>query len=486
VAEWWQCRRATILWWLPAVGLATALKWHFSAAEAADIGWMLQPLALLLRLATGWHFRRNAQGEWPSLDAGIVLIKACAGINFMILSFLGWCWLSRPRGGTPRWSTASLEWPLLLGGALVYAWLTTLLVNLLRILAIVHWQGALQHWLPAPDAHRLLGLLVYLPSLGLQWMLSEPRRRGRALLMAVALYALLMLGVPLLTGNAAANRTAYRAQALAVLAVLLPLTAAGCWWRWRRDPGSGLGAAAEGLGQGLDERVRLVERPLEGGAPQVGVGEIGAAQVGGGEVRLPQRGAGESRAVQQGGGEIGVLGRGAGQVGAGEIGAHQLGVDQHAAQAVAVAQRPAGQVDALHEDVLEVGLAEVGLTGARADQIGAEQVGAAERRPAEVGAIEARVEQVGVAQVRADERCILEVRPLGIDAREIRAAEVGAAQVGVLQLGAAQPGTVQVATGEHPAREIAAGEIGAGPQQAAVAGRCRRGQQAAAEQQPLP
>lgn len=198
MAEWWRCRRLTLAWWSLAVGLAAALKWHFSAAEAADIGWMLRPLALLLQLATGWHFQRMAGGEWASVDAGVVLVKACAGINFMTLSFLGWCWLARPRGpaAAPAGS-ALLEWPALLGGALVLAWLSALGTNLLRVVVIVHAQRLLQEWLPAAAAHRALGIAVFLPALSLQWLLCEPRRPAVALLAACGTYALLLLGVPL-------------------------------------------------------------------------------------------------------------------------------------------------------------------------------------------------------------------------------------------------------------------------------------------------
>jgi exosortase K len=243
VAEWWHRRRRTVLWWSLAVGLAAALKWHFSAAEAADIGWMLRPLVLLLRLVAGWHFRRNGSGEWQSEAAGIVLVKACAGINFMCLSLLGWCWLARSREPGPRARAPALEWPLLLAGALVLAWATALLANLLRIVAIVHLQPQLQHWLPPAQAHRLLGLLIYLPALGLQWAWCDPQRPQRALLAGLVLYVLLMLGVPLLTGHAAANRAVFREQALAVLAVMVPIAVAGSWWSRRRAHRSGASVA---------------------------------------------------------------------------------------------------------------------------------------------------------------------------------------------------------------------------------------------------
>ena len=231
VAEWWQCRRPQLLWWSLAVAVAAALKFHFSVAAASELQWMLRPLALLLQAIAGWRFERNAAGEWFSVAAGIVLIKACAGINFMVLSFAGWCWLWQPLPGVCERRVAWLP-ALRLGRALACAWATALLVNALRILAIVYAQPSFERWLQPAAAHRLLGLLVYLPALGLQWRWMDRERPGRALVIAAALYVALMLVLPLLTGQAAANRGAYLEHCLVVLALLLPpLLLTGMWRR---------------------------------------------------------------------------------------------------------------------------------------------------------------------------------------------------------------------------------------------------------------
>lgn len=229
MAEWWQCQRLSLLWWSLAVGLAVGLKWHFSTAAASELGWMLHPLSLLLRAATGWRFERNAQGEWQSIDAGIVLIKACAGINFMVLSWLGWCWLWRPVTSAPStpWA-ASLHYPLRLVRALGCAWSASLAVNALRIVAIVHAQPALERWLPPIDAHRLLGLLTYLPAIGFQWLWMDRGHAGRALLTGCGLYAALMLLAPLLTGHAWADPGTYARHVAFVVAAALPLCGLAC------------------------------------------------------------------------------------------------------------------------------------------------------------------------------------------------------------------------------------------------------------------
>lgn len=202
--------------------VAVALKWHFSAAAASGLEWMLQPLALLLQALAGWSFARNAAGEWESLGAGLALVKACAGVNFMVLSFLGWCWLWRPHG-FPNWAQRSpRRWPLL-AAALACAWVMALGVNALRILVIARWQPGLEHWLPPADAHRALGLLVYLPALSLQWLLVERQRPARALLAVSALYAALLVVVPLLTGNATLQSARFATHVAYLAGMLLPL-----------------------------------------------------------------------------------------------------------------------------------------------------------------------------------------------------------------------------------------------------------------------
>lgn len=231
MVEQWRNLRATAVWWSLVAGLAAALKGYFSAAAASGLEWILRPVSWLLRLVAGWNFQQNELGEWYSLDAGIVLVKACAGINFMILSFAGWCWIARPRGHS-SWRQAAFDWPLLLGSSLVFAWGAALAVNTLRILGIVYWQPALEEWLPPGEAHRLLGLVIYITALNLQLLLFDRRRWQRAVLVTCGLYAALMLVVPVLTGNAAANPSLYTRHFIMSLAVLLPLSALALG-RWR-------------------------------------------------------------------------------------------------------------------------------------------------------------------------------------------------------------------------------------------------------------
>ena len=237
MVEWWQCRRAPLTWCALAGAVAVALKIHFSAAAASELQWMLHPLAWLLQAATGKAFLRDAAGNWECRAAGIVLVKACAGINFMVLSFSGWCWMLRPRARA--W--AIWQWPLRIGVALACAWLLALGVNALRIVLIGRFQPTLEQCIASADAHRLLGLLTYLPALCVQGLLADRAEPARAVLWACGFYALLMLGVPMASGAAAADPRLYAAHAAEVIVVLLPLLGLASWrhnCRARRFSGS--------------------------------------------------------------------------------------------------------------------------------------------------------------------------------------------------------------------------------------------------------
>ena len=56
---------------------------------------------------------------------------------------------------------------------------------------------------------------------------GEPRRLARAAVLGAALYTGVMIVMPLISGGAATNLNAFRAHALMVLAIALPLGVAG-------------------------------------------------------------------------------------------------------------------------------------------------------------------------------------------------------------------------------------------------------------------
>ena len=184
-------------WWLTVLGVALAIKHHYSIATVAELDWMLRPLSLLLEWLSRHPFHRNSLDEWVSESADVRLAKSCAGINFLLMSLAAWAWVFRPdrREDTdiPTWVAGRI---LLLFAVIVAAWTTSLMANCLRILVAMN--------LPAhgDGLHRLIGMLIYVPLLSLQLHLGDRGNWTAALAGPVILYLLLMAVVPVLTGNA--------------------------------------------------------------------------------------------------------------------------------------------------------------------------------------------------------------------------------------------------------------------------------------------
>lgn len=207
--------------------LAVALKHHYSTAGVAELDWMFRPLSQLLEWYTGHAFYRDGGDGWVSEAADVRLVKACAGINFMVMSFVAYAWVLRPDRRAPAtvlsWTSGRV---LLLGGAFLASWVTAVLANSARIIIAMNmdphgWvQGALG--MGAADVHRLTGMAVYLPVLSLQTMLGD-RGKGRgAFLVPLVLYLLLTVAVPLITGNALREPTLFLRHLLTLSGVIVP------------------------------------------------------------------------------------------------------------------------------------------------------------------------------------------------------------------------------------------------------------------------
>ena len=197
------------LWWLAVAAIAVLIKHHYSVATATDLEWIFHPLAMLLELFTGHIFQQDNYGEWVSYSANVRLVKACAGINFMLMSFIAYAWVFRPdKQENTNDLTHIMGQLLLISAAIIAAWATCLLANSLRI--IIAMEAVSQHWelpsigIDAKQLHRLIGMFIYIPFLSLQMTLGETKRKhSKALFIGpLLLYLILTVFVPLLTGNA--------------------------------------------------------------------------------------------------------------------------------------------------------------------------------------------------------------------------------------------------------------------------------------------
>ena len=164
--------------------LVLSCKQAISMASVAQLQWLLWPLAALLNAATPLHFEPTPAGEWWDAGHGLVIVKACAGTNFLLASWMGywWIWRGRPCG-----------WDVILRAA-VAAWFTTLGANALRILLIAYLQDDIARIaeLEGGEAHRLIGICVYFTFLAAQM------GGVRGLPTATALYLGVTLALPTL------------------------------------------------------------------------------------------------------------------------------------------------------------------------------------------------------------------------------------------------------------------------------------------------
>lgn len=174
----------TIRRWGTILLLALALKAGYSAATTEQLQWLLRPLAGLLNATSLFDFAPAAGGEWLDAGRGLIIVKACAGGNFLIASWLGWLW---------RWRARSFGLALALR-AFAAAWLTSLLANAARIVLIGYGQDDLARLagLSGADSHRLIGIGVYFGALLLQLRGADTALAAPAIYLGVTLLAPLL------------------------------------------------------------------------------------------------------------------------------------------------------------------------------------------------------------------------------------------------------------------------------------------------------
>jgi exosortase K len=224
--------RSSILTTLAALALAGLLKHHYSHASAEDLRWILKPTTFLTSCLVSGEFAFQAGEGYLSREHSVLISPACAGVNFLVVASL-----SLVLGFSARFATWRQRGVWFVGSVLA-AYLTTLLVNALRIalsVALAHLAARVTG-LTFQSVHRLLGIFIYVFGLlGLcltvqLWLASRglPGRQAgahpnRAPLLALGCYAAVTLLVPLLGG--AARNPEYWSHA-APVSVLVGVSAA--------------------------------------------------------------------------------------------------------------------------------------------------------------------------------------------------------------------------------------------------------------------
>ena len=182
---------------LLALVAAFGLKFAYSRAGASELEWVLGPSCWLAQLA-GMSLEYERGAGWISHSARMVVGPACAGVNFLVVSWLAlyFCQQRRCSGGRRK-----LLW-LLASGAIAY--LATIGTNGARIVlaAELYGRAIAAGWLTPERLHRLLGVVLYCTVLlGLcsaaERVLS-PLRAAGSRLAPFAWYLAVVLGIPLL------------------------------------------------------------------------------------------------------------------------------------------------------------------------------------------------------------------------------------------------------------------------------------------------
>jgi exosortase K len=177
---------------------ALALKYFYSTAGPDQLRWILGPVAWLTSLLSGRSFSFESHAGYMSSDNTFLIAAACAGVNFLITSFLMLTlkklWNSRQEGVSWRFIPV----------AVVTAYIATLVANTVRICIALELQEhpVRRDWLSPSQTHRLEGVIVYFGFLFLLFLMTETRglTKSRLIAFPLAIYYLTTLGMPLLNG----------------------------------------------------------------------------------------------------------------------------------------------------------------------------------------------------------------------------------------------------------------------------------------------
>jgi exosortase K len=227
---------------------ALAVKLFYSTASVNELRWILAPTTFLVELISGSRFGFEAYSGYVNGDHSFVIAASCAGVNFLITAFLMLS-LSRLWRQRSQERTEDSSW-LYIPAAAVFAYLTTIVANTVRISTALRMRAARFElgWLSAEELHRLEGIVVYFGFLLLLFIVSERLRERegserknfasliRQFLFPLLIYYATTLGIPI--ANAAYRSGIATSDfwehllfvLLTPLILILPLAAV----RWKR------------------------------------------------------------------------------------------------------------------------------------------------------------------------------------------------------------------------------------------------------------
>jgi exosortase K len=165
--------------------VSLALKAYYSTASPEQLRWILAPTTSLVELLSGLRFQFESHSGYLSGDRTFLIAASCAGVNFLITSFLmlslGKLWRDRPQNPTANRAenkSSGISWGFVPAAA-VLAYLATLLANTARIVVALwmHATPVVISGFSRNQLHRFEGIFVYFGFLLLLFMVSEKWNR---------------------------------------------------------------------------------------------------------------------------------------------------------------------------------------------------------------------------------------------------------------------------------------------------------------------
>jgi len=235
------------IFYILALFIALGLKYHYSRAGSEDLAWVLGPTACLVEHISGIQFESEENAGFVSREYRIIIAPSCAGINFLIIVF---CMAMFSGIHVIRHSGSKLLW---LATSLVCAYILTVAVNALRIIASIYSYNADIHfgWLTPASVHRLVGIVIYFFFLCLFYMIiikivhrirqgaggknitaaryvggqTDYFRWACTCLIPLFWYGLITLGVPLFTGAFQEDVSRFKEHSWTVICASLTILA---------------------------------------------------------------------------------------------------------------------------------------------------------------------------------------------------------------------------------------------------------------------
>jgi exosortase K len=187
---------------------AAALKLYYSTASVNQLRWILAPTTFLVEFITGSSFKFESYAGYMSSDSTFLIAASCAGLNFLITSFL-----MLSLGKLLRARSQKMAWRFIPSAALL-AYFATLVANTVRISTALRLRRMPLElgWLSPNQLHRFEGIFIYFGFLLLLFMVSEKvssknasrsenaSGRFRRSLFPLLVYYATTLGIPLANG----------------------------------------------------------------------------------------------------------------------------------------------------------------------------------------------------------------------------------------------------------------------------------------------